>query len=307
MSGAPISSLATISSGAVNSLNTGIGNLGTLANLNINSITGLLSKQITGDVGALLTTASKFGTLAVDLWAQSGKLTNVTDLIGTNLGSIGTTIANIDLTSITDKLTNLIPGSLDNLTSNLDIYGKASQFATNFSDSLKGLTDFSSLPSLSSLNLSSLNLSSLGLGDLGSLGLGNLSSLGLGNLSSLTSLNLTSLTSLAGLPGIGSISGLLGNLGGLANLGALGDLFGGGGDLVSGTQVAGGYNNTVNRKTVDAAFARLLGSKKAPVPVFEYPSLPTLAARADITQAQNVLNNLQTQDSGATFGQTVTI
>jgi hypothetical protein len=297
ISGAPISSLSTISSGAVNPLNTGVGNLGTLANLNINSITGLLSKQITGDVGALLTNASKFGTLAVDLWAQSGKLTSLTDLVGTNLGSIGTKIANIDLTGTTDKLTNLIPGSFDNLTANLDIFGKAGQFATNFSDSLKGLTNFSSLPSLSSLNLSSLNLSSLGLG--------NLSGLGLGNLSGLSSLNLTSLTSLSGIPGIGNISGLLGNLGGLANLGALGDLFGGGGDLVSGTQVAGGYNNTTNRKTLDAAFTRLLGSRKIPTPVFEYPSLPSISSRLDIAQAQTFLKNLESPSSTSVFGQTI--
>ena len=81
----------------------------------------------------------------------------------------------------------------------------------------------------------------------------------------------------------------------------------GGGDLVSGTQVAAGYNNTVNRQTLDAAFTRIVGSPKVPTPIFEYPSLPSLAARLDITQAQNFLKNLQNSNAGSTFGQTVTV
>ena len=78
-------------------------------------------------------------------------------------------------------------------------------------------------------------------------------------------------------------------------LGNLGSLFSGGGDLVSGTKAAAGFNNTVNRQTVDAAFKRVLGSAKIPVPNFEYPSLPSVASRLDITQAQNILKNLEKQ------------
>jgi hypothetical protein len=101
------------------------------------------------------------------------------------------------------------------------------------------------------------------------------------------------------------ISGLLGNLGGLANIGALGAVFGGGGDLVSGTAVAGGFNNTVNRKTVDAAFNRIVGSRKVPTPIFEYPNPASLFDRLDITQAMNVLRPAGAETR--TFGQGVTI
>jgi hypothetical protein len=83
--------------------------------------------------------------------------------------------------------------------------------------------------------------------------------------------------------------------GSLTNFANLGNLFDGGGDLVSGTQIAAGFSNTVNRTTVNAAFNRILGSAKIPVPTFEYPSLESTLAKLDITQAQNILNNLKGQ------------
>jgi hypothetical protein len=97
------------------------------------------------------------------------------------------------------------------------------------------------------------------------------------------------------------LSGL--NLGSLGNLGSI---FGGGGDLVSGTQVAAGFSNTVNRRTVDAAVTRILGNSKITPPRFEYPSAESVGAALDITQAQTVLQGLQTQASGL-FGQNITI
>ena len=104
----------------------------------------------------------------------------------------------------------------------------------------------------------------------------------------------------------GALSGALGNLGSLgslANIGSLGSLFGGGGggDLVSGTAVAGGFNNTVNRSTVDAAFARIVGSNKVPLPTFQYPSLAAIGSRLDIQQALNFLQN-QSRNTNGTFG-----
>ena len=110
------------------------------------------------------------------------------------------------------------------------------------------------------------------------------------------SLNISSLTgSLGSLTGnLGNLSGLAGSLGGLTNIGSL---FGGGGDLVSGTQVAAGFTNTVNRKTVDAAVTRILGSAKIPSPTFEYPSLASINDKLDISQAKNFLANLKLPSS----------
>lgn len=229
-----ITNLSTIASGAVSkALTSGLGSLGSLANLDFTKATSLLKGQLTGDIGALVTNASKFGTTATDLWAKAGGLTG-----------IGDSLSNINISS-------------------LDLYGKAGQFATNFANPLSGLNN-----------------------------IGNLSNLG-----DLSKLNLGSI------PGLSSL-GNLSNLGSLTNLGSLGSIFGGGGDLVSGTQVAGGFNNTVNRKTVDAAFTRILGSSKIPAPIYEYPSLPSISSRQDIAQAQSILSGMS---SNSTFGQTVTI
>ena len=81
--------------------------------------------------------------------------------------------------------------------------------------------------------------------------------------------------------------------------GNLGSLFSGGGDLVSGTKIAAGFNNTINRQSVDAAFRRVLGSNKIPVPNFEAPSISSSAAGLDIAQAQNILKNIQSQATTA--------
>jgi hypothetical protein len=241
-----ISNLSTIGSGAINNLTAGLGSLGNLANLDFTRISVDLKNRITGDVGALITNASKFGTQVTGAWAKAGNI---------SLAGIGTTVT----------------GTLSNLTSNLNLYGKASQFATNFANPLSGITS---------------------LGNVGALQ-GQLTG-ALGGLQG----QLTG--ALGGLQG--QLTGALGNLGGLANLGNLGSIFGGGGDLVSGTQVAAGFSNTVNRKTVDAAFSRILGNSKIPVPVYEYPGFSALSSRLDIKQAQTILS-----DRNNTFGQSVTI
>ena len=279
--------LSTIGSGAVNSLSAGLDRLGDLSRLNVAGLTQGLTNQITGGVGALVANASKFGTEATALWARSGNLsfpnigTDLSNIGGINLTGITGSLAG-NLNTITGQLTNLIPGSLSNLTGSLDIFGKAGSFATNFANPLGVLN---TLPSFDTLTAGL----SAQLGDLSGAITGQL-----GELSGALTAQL------------GSLTGALGSLGNFANLGSIGSLFGGGGDLVSGTQVAGGFNNTVNRATVDAAFARVVGSDKIPLPIFQYPSLAALAPRLDIQQAQNFLRSLPSSTSPI-FGQTVTV
>jgi len=279
--------LSTIGSGAVNSLTNF-----NLTSVNFSSLAGSLSNRITGGVGALVANASKFGSQATALWARSGSLEGLTSLAGTQLTSLGSSLAGnltSNLNNITGQLTNLVPGSLSNLTSSLDVFGKAGTFATNFANPLGSLN-----------NLGGLLTPGGGIGGALTSQLGGISSQLTGQLSGLSS-QLTGALS-------GQFSGLtgaLGNLGSFANIGAVADLFGGGGDLVSGTRVAAGFNNTVNRTTVDAAFARIVGSGKVPLPIFQYPSLASLAPRLDIQQAFNFLRSQS--GPNATFGQTVTI
>ena len=337
----PVATLSTLASGAVNKL--GFGDISTL---NFNSLSASLTNQVTGQIGALVANAGKYGADAATLWANSGNFNNllsgssltdglnlsgfsggITNLVNGGIASVGSGISglatnsinnlasNINLNSISSNLTNLVPG-LGNLTGAMDTLGKASQFATNFSNSLD-LGKFGNLGGYSSqLSGLSKDIGST-LGDLqgsvtGTLGelqgsvtglvadlkgeltgaLGDLQ----GQLSGLVADlggELTTLLSDLGLGdlGIGALGdlGSFGDLAGFADfapgIGAIAGAFGGGGDLVSGTVVAGGYNNTVDRKTVDAAFGRFLGSKKIPQPVFEYPSLPSLVGRLDIQQA----------------------
>jgi hypothetical protein len=262
--------LSTIGSGAVSNLGTGIGSLGNLANLNVASLGASLTNQISGSVGALVANASKFGSQATALWAKAGSLGNLSDLSNVSLSNIGTSLSRVasgqlnniagsltaNLNNITSNLTNLVPGSLSNLTGSLDVFGKASSFATNFANPLGNLNN-----------------------------IGGLLTPGGGFGGALTG-------QLSGLTGqLGGLTGVLGGLGNFANIGAVGSLFGGGGDLVSGTSVAGGFNNTVNRATLDAAFARIVGSAKVPLPVYQYPSLASLAPRLDIQQALSFLSN----------------
>jgi hypothetical protein len=271
--------LTTIGSGAANNLSAGLARLGNLGNLNVASINTGITNQITGSVGALVTNASKFGSQATALWAKSGSLDGISNLANSGLSNLGTSVSRLasgQLSSITGTLT----GNLNSITTNL----------TNLvPGSLTNLT--SNLDVFGKAGTFATNFANP---------LGNINNLG--NLGGI-------LTPGGGIGGAlagsaGSVSGILGKF---AGVGAVGDLFGGGGDLVSGTAVAAGFNNTVNRSTVDAAFARVVGSNKVPLPIYQYPSLASLGPRLDIQQALNFLSNQTSRNSGAIFGQRVTI
>jgi hypothetical protein len=182
------------------------------------------------------------------------------NISGIGFDRISTSLTNLDISSIAGKFTNLTPVNLNNLTGSLDVFGKASQYA-------------------SSLGIPNLNTLTAGLPNLNTL------TAGLPNLNTLT----------AGLSGqlTGELGGL--NLGALGGLGPVAGLFGGGGDLVSGTKLAAGFTNTVNRKTVDAAVVRVLGNDKIPAPQFDFPSLASFGDKLDISLANNFLNSARRQ------------
>ena len=278
LAGTPLASLASTAVTNVGSLASGALN-STLTN--ISSLSTSLNNTITGDIGALVTNSGCFGTQATSQWAGAGGLGSLASTIS---GSVGT---------ITTSLSGTINAGISGLTNNiqnLDVLGKASQFAAGFSNPLSSLNNLggvnlsnltSNLPSISSLTSTLPSLSSI--------------TSSLPSISSLTSA-IPSLDSLSSkLPSLSSIGNLgsLSSLPGLGNLGSLGGILGGGGDgLVSSTEVAAGYSNTVNRATVDTAFTRILGNPKIPGAAFDYPSLnsQSLNASADITYAQNQLS-----------------
>ena len=281
----PLKEVGSLASGALNSAN--------LFN-NVGAITTKLESTIANGVGSLVTNASKFGTSAATQWAN-GLTSGLTSGLPPGLsGSIG---------GITNGLTNQLTGSLGGLTTdltnniqNLNVLGKASEFASGFSNPLSGLNNLGDF-NLSSITAGLPSISDLTskLPDFGSLtgSLPSLSSLtaGLPGLSSLTSLSSLNLGSLSSLGNFGSLS----SIPGLGSLGDIGGLFGGGGDsLVSSTQVAAGYTNTVNRSVVDTAFKKILGNPKIPTPKFDYPSTASASSNAsiDIAFAQEQLQTV---------------
>ena len=349
----PLTNVSTITSGAINTLNNGLSSLN-----NISGIASNLANTAIGDVSALVTNAGRFGTAATAAWSQlssesistltGGLTTLASGTLGDLTGSLNSLASGTlgDLSGSLNSLAGDLGSNLTSLTSNLDITGKAGQFAAAFSDPLSAISnlgnfDLGSVANLGSLgDLSGLTSSLSNLGGISGLSgltgsLGSLSSLtnfgGVGSItSSLSSLgdlsgSLGSLTDLTGslgsigdltssLGSLGDLTGSLGSLGDLSSLASLGDLgglgaigglFGGGGDdLVSGTKVAAGYSNTVNRATLDVAMTKILGSSKIPTPIFDFPSINSISlnASSDITAAANILQNLKSQ-GGAILSQ----
>ena len=236
---------------------------GTINNLAVAQTSIGITNRITGEVGALINNASKFGSAATAAWANSGGIPSLSSL-ATGITNLPT-LPNININQITSGLTNLVPGNLGALKAGLDNLGKASQFSLNFTNPVN--------------SLSNINVQALASG-------------ALTNVQGLASGALTNVQ--------GQLTGALASAQGLASgsLSQLGSLFSsGGGNLVSGTQIAAGFNNTVKRSTVDSAVTRILGNGKIPTPSFEFPSPSVLAERLDITQAQNILQGLKQQGS----------
>jgi len=72
--------------------------------------------------------------------------------------------------------------------------------------------------------------------------------------------------------------------------------------LVSGIQKGAAFNNTVDRKTIDAAMDRVIGSDLIKSPTYELPSATSLGIAADIAKAKALI--AQTQATvGAVVGQ----
>lgn len=59
--------------------------------------------------------------------------------------------------------------------------------------------------------------------------------------------------------------------------------------LVSGIQKGAAFSNTVNRKTLDAATERIIGSDLIKAPQYELPSATSLGISADIAKAKELL------------------
>jgi hypothetical protein len=265
------------------------------------TITTTPQPSIRLSTGQVYTSAGLQSSLALTALSLLG--TNFSSLSGATRNALSSSTSlsqllstsNINLSTIGSGAVNSLTAGLNNL-SNVNLSDLATRLTNQISSGVGALVSNASKfgSEATALWAKAGNLSFDGVGS--SLSFSNITS----NLTNLVPGSLAKLSSSLDIFGkAGSfatnfanpLSGL-NNLGNFSSLtGGISNIFGSGGDLVSGTQVAAGFNNTVNRSTVDAAFARIVGNDKVPLPNFQYPSVTSLATRLDIQQAQNFLQN----------------
>ena len=329
LTSAAVAITSSLINGAINDINSGAdGTVSDNTTRQVNSI-------VTGTTAGLISTASKFGTIAVDSYVTSKLGNNVASQVvnsyinkGINqvtnavTNSINSTITNLvnGNTTVSDQVANLAKSSdfaslvsdpgvaIDNLTTNIgNNISAAADNVTNFvenagSNLSDAITNFD--PSSLTSNSAVLGVAEKALGISGTDAKNLNTAIQIG-----TALATGDFTSLLGGSSIGSaISGLLGGGGSLSSLTSLTSIpglgsvvgaFMGGGGLAGQTKQAAGFSNTVNRSTVDAAVVKILGSNKIPTPTYVLPTAKSLAASTNITQAQNVLSSIQGQATSA--------
>jgi hypothetical protein len=281
-----------ITTPAAQSVSAVVGTVYTGSNVALTTATTTITNDVNGQVAALITNSSQYGTALTAQWASD--LPPVTNLTS-NLVGIQGLLPTVDGLPGLGSLTSGITPNLMSVKTAMDTLGKASQFAATASSTLtSGLTSLSNL-SVGGLSDKLSNLSVSGLADK------------LGG----------SATALAGqIQGqiVGQANALVGQVQGQANAligqaqaqanaliaqaqSQVNSLIAQGQGLVAGVEKAAGFANTVNRATVDTAFTKILGSSKISVPSFgaDLPSSASIGAALDISKAQAVLTNLQGQ------------
>jgi hypothetical protein len=247
-----------------------VGEVYTGSNVALTTATTTVTNTVNGQVAALITNSSQYGTELTAQWAQG--LPPVTNLTSNLTGITAQSIPGI---SSLGALAAGITPTLATVQTAMNVLGKASQFAATAAS-----------------NLSNISLS--GIGD-------KLSNI---NVTGLADKVGASATALAGqIQGqlTGQANALLGQA--PAQAGALlaqaqsqvNSLIAQGQGLVAGVEKAAGFANTVNRASVDVAFTKILGSSKIPVPNFGTADSASIGAALDISKAQGVLQNLQGQ------------
>jgi cell division septum initiation protein DivIVA len=223
-----------------------------------------VADTVNGQVAALVTNSSQFGTGLASQWASG--LPPVTDLTS-NLTGIAGVLGTVSLASA--------QGAMDTL-------GKASQFVSNAASPL------------SNLNLSNLSVS----------GLADKLSGSASAVADKLSGSASALAGQIQGQVVGQANALIGQAQLQANAlisqaqGQLNSLLGQADSLVASVQKAAGFTNTINRASVDVAMTKVFGSAKISVPNFGVPDSASIGAALDIGKAQAVLKDLQGQATG---------
>lgn len=301
-----------------------------LQNYYYNQAKTALTTRANGDVGALISNAAKYGPETTAIWATTGgsnnfarmmvagKLSSYTTTNALNTFSASTKIglASISanpitsvsftnsatglgnfgaqgITSIPSSVTAQLTNQMTQLSSSMDVLGKAGQFATGFGDIGKNFGDLTSLNKLGDLANGGLDK----IGGLATSQLNSLKGLADGALNSISGgIDKLAKIDLGSIADVGKLSGLVDKAGGLGSLlskgGDLTKMFGGNNALVSGVKIAAGYTDTINRATVDAAVDRIIGSAKINPPDFASGMDGILK---DVSSAKEALGGLSQQ------------
>lgn len=278
-----LQSAGVITTPAAQSASAVVGQVYTGANQALTSATTVLTNGVNTQVASLVTNASKYGTQLTAEWAKS------VPAIAKGLpGALGSSSLITGITSSLPAIPNIgsltsgITPNLASVKTAMDSLGKASQFAATASSTLTG-----GLDKLSTLSVSGLTdklPSASGLIDRASGAIQGQAKALIGSAQ-------------------GQANALIGSVQGQANAligqakGQFNSLLGQGDKLVASVQKAAGYANTVNRATVDVAFAKVLGSNKIPTPNFgpKLSDSASVAAALDIKKAQGILSDLQSR------------
>ena len=327
LTSAAVAITSSLVNGAVNNINSGADS--TVSD----NTTRQVNSIVTGTTASLISTASKFGTIAVDSYVTSKLGNNVASQVVNNYinktinqvtnsvtKTINSTITNVisGKTNINDAIDNLgkssdfaslasDPGvAIDNLTTNItDTIGGAADKVTNFvenagSNLSDAITNFDPTSLLTNPAVLGIAEKALGISGNDAKNLNTAIQVGTAIFTGGASLAPTILKSLGGI--FGGSGGSLSSLTSLANIPGLGSVVGafmGGGGLAGPTKQAAGFSNTVNRSTLDAAVVKILGNSKIPTPIYTVPTAKSQAASTNITQANNVLAGLQGQATSA--------
>jgi hypothetical protein len=313
LTSAAVAITSSLVNGAINNINSGADS--TVSD----NTTRQVNSIVTGTTASLISTASKFGTIAVDSYVTSKLGNNVASQVVNNYINKGINqVTNAVTNSVNATVINLLNGNATINTNAIDSLAKSSGFAsiasdpgaaidkltTNITDNISVAADkVTNFVENAGANLSDAitnfdptslvtNPAVLGIAE---------KALGIkGN----DAKNINTAVKLIGAFATGGPIGvglsLLGSSGALSSLTSLGSIpgvgsvigaFMGGGGLAGQTKQAAGFSNTVNRSTLDAAVVKILGNSKIPTPIYTLPTARSQAAATNITQAQSFLSN----------------
>ena len=322
LTSAAVAITSSLVNGAINNINSGADS--TVSD----NTTRQVNSIVTGTTASLISTASKFGTIAVDSYVTSKLGNNVASQVVNNYINKGINqVTNAVTNSVNATVTNLLNGNATINTNAIDSLAKSSGFAsiasdpgaaidkltTNITDTISGAADkVTNFVENAGSNLSDAitnvdptslltNPAVLGIAEK-ALGISGNDAKNINTAIQLGTAFATGGLSAAPaiLKGITSLLGGSGGTGALSSLTSLTDIpglgsvigaFMGGGGLAGQTKQAAGFSNTVNRSTLDAAVVKILGNSKIPTPIYTLSTARSQAAATNITQAQSFLSN----------------